>query len=161
MNYNNYLKYFLNRKGTLIFHQYANPRTLALKTHYTSLSYQPFVFFDAIKRNKRKQYGGFLHILLILRIISVVLILTYLQSSGAAKHNIYNADPAQQGNDPLKRTTESRHSGKQNTGPDDNLPDDNRKPCKGRQAPPYKGLNCGETSQALPDPVRQWKIHIQ
>ena len=62
---------------------------------------KPLVFLYTVKRDERNHDRCGPDILLILRIISVGPVLTDLEPSGAAEHNIYNTDVSGKDGSPL------------------------------------------------------------
>ena len=66
-----------------------------------------FIFFDAVKRNKRNHNRYALNVFLIFGVVAVAFILTNLKSAGTAEHNVDDADIADKSNNPLTDACEN------------------------------------------------------
>ena len=80
-----------------------------------------FIFCNAVKRDKGKKNGNFLHIRLILGVIAVISILAELKSACTAEHNKNDAYVADKSKNPLTCAAEHVYARNKNTGPENHF----------------------------------------
>ena len=95
--------------------------SLQLRRELLQSADEPLLGSNAVERDEGYHDRGLLHIGLVLGVISVVLVLTELESSCAAEHDVDDAEIAEDGDGPENRIRKCTDSGNEDTCPEDHL----------------------------------------